>query len=32
MCYYFNDVNTNRDVFSVDIFLDQKIYGNISVL
>ena len=31
VCYYFYDIITNRDIFSVDILLDEKIYENISV-
>ena len=31
MCYYFDDIITNRDIYSADILLDEKIYENISV-
>ena len=30
-CYYFDDIITNRVIYSVDILLDEKIYENISV-
>ena len=30
-CYYFEDRITNRDIYSVDILLDEKMYENISV-
>ena len=30
-CYYFDDIITNRDIYSVDILLDEKVYGNISL-
>ena len=30
-CCYFNDIITNRDIYSVDISLGKKIYENISV-
>ena len=30
-CYYPDDIITNRDIFSVDILLDKRIYENISV-
>ena len=30
-CYYFDDIITNRDIYSVDILLDKKIDENISV-
>ena len=30
-CYYFDDIITNRDIYSVDVLLDEKIYENISV-
>ena len=30
-CYYFDDIITDRDIYSVDILLDTKIYENISV-
>ena len=25
-CYYFDDIITNRDIYSVDILSDEKIY------
>ena len=25
-CYYFDDIITNRDIYSVGILLDKKIY------
>ena len=30
-CYHFEDMNRNRDIYSVDILLDEKIYENVSV-
>ena len=30
-CYYFDYIITNRDIYSVDVLLDEKIYENISV-
>ena len=27
--YYFGDVITNRDIYNVDILLDEKLYENI---
>ena len=30
-CYYFDDIITNRDIYSVDTLLDEKIYENILV-
>ena len=30
-CYYFDDIITDRNIYSVDILLDEKIYENISV-
>ena len=30
-CYYFDDIITDRDIYSVDILLDKEIYENISV-
>ena len=30
-CYYLDDIITNRDIYSVDILLDKRIYENISV-
>ena len=30
-CYYFEDIVTDRDIYSIDILLDEKIYENISV-
>ena len=30
-CYYFDDIITDRDIYSVDVLLDAKIYENISV-
>ena len=29
-CYYFDDIITDRYIYSVDILLDEKIYENIS--
>ena len=29
--YYFDDIFTERDIYSADILLDEKIYENISV-
>ena len=26
MCYYFDDITTDRDIYSVDILLDEKTY------
>ena len=31
ICYYFDDIITDRDYYSVDILLDKKICKNISV-
>ena len=31
MCYYFDDIITDRDTYSDDLLLDKKIYENISV-
>ena len=31
MCYYFDDIVTDRDIHSVDFLLDKKIHENISV-
>ena len=31
MYYYFDDIITNRDIYSVDILLDEKVYENVSV-
>ena len=31
MYYYFDGITTDRDIYSVDILLDEKIYENISV-
>ena len=30
-CYYFEDIVTDRDIYSIDVLLDEKIYENISV-
>ena len=30
-CYYFDDITTNRDIYSVGTLLDEKMYENISV-
>ena len=30
-CYYFDDIITDRDIYSVDILLDKKIYENIPI-
>ena len=30
-CYYFDDIITDRDIYSTDISLDEKTYENISV-
>ena len=30
-CYYFDDIITDRDIYSVDILLDKEIYENISI-
>ena len=30
-CYSFDDIITDRDIYSVDILLEEKIYENISV-
>ena len=30
-CYYFYDIIRDRDIYSVDILLEEKIYENISV-
>ena len=30
-CYYFEDIVTDRDIYSVDNLFDEKIYDNISV-
>ena len=30
-CYYFDDIITNRDIYSVDILLHEKIHENFSV-
>ena len=30
-CYYFDDVITDRNIYSVDILLDEKLYEIISV-
>ena len=30
-CYYFDDIITNRDIYSVEILLDKKVYEDISV-
>ena len=29
-CYYFDDIVTIRNIYSVDILLDEKTYENIS--
>ena len=31
MYYYFDDIITDRDIYSVDILLNEKIYEYISV-
>ena len=30
-CYYFDDIITDTNIYSVDILLDERIYENISV-
>ena len=30
-CYYFDDIITNRDIYSVDILSDEKIYEDIPI-
>ena len=30
-CYYFDNIITDRDIYSVDILLGEKLYENISV-
>ena len=30
-CYYFEDIVTDRDIYSIDVLLYEKIYENISV-
>ena len=30
-CYYFDDIITHRDIYSVDILSDEKIYEDIPI-